>query len=164
MEFISASFAIQTVPLCSSVVAPADTELKCEATSPSDAQQTNQGRTLHVFDSQIAARFARALFVALGIQMAKFEVHEIFRLPARREIVIAGSVLEGQVSAGMSVQFELQPKLTCSAIIKGVEFIDRVAAHESLVGLVLVEQDEKEALVYSDLCPIGTIVDVSNEA
>jgi hypothetical protein len=31
-----------------------------------EAQQTNQGRTFHVLDSQIAARFARALFVALG--------------------------------------------------------------------------------------------------
>lgn len=30
------------------------------------AQQTNQGRALHALDSQIAARFARALFVALG--------------------------------------------------------------------------------------------------
>jgi hypothetical protein len=33
------------------------------------AQQTNQGRTFHVLDSQIAARFARALFVALGFKM-----------------------------------------------------------------------------------------------
>jgi hypothetical protein len=90
--------------------------------------------------------------------MAKFEVHEIFRLPARQEIVIAGRVVEGKVAAGMEVRFDLQSGLSCSASVKSVEFIDRVAAQESLAGLVLSELDEKEALVYSDLCPFGTVM------
>jgi hypothetical protein len=66
--------------------------------------------------------------------MAKFEVHEVFRLPARQEIVIAGKVVEGRVAAGMEVRFELQPGLSCSASVKSVEFMDRVAAQETLVG------------------------------
>lgn len=75
--------------------------------------------------------------------MAMFEVHEVFRLPARQLVVIAGKLLEGKVAAGMEVRFELQPSLSCSALVKSVEFIDRVAAQESLVGLVFSELDEK---------------------
>ena len=67
MERTSASYVIPTAPLYFSVAAQADTTLKCEATSLEDAQQTNQGRTFHVLDSQIAARFARGLFAALGL-------------------------------------------------------------------------------------------------
>jgi hypothetical protein len=96
--------------------------------------------------------------------MAKFEVHEVFRLPARQEVVIAGKVVEGKVAAGMEVRFELQPGLSCSASVKSVEFIDRVAARESFVALVLSELDEKESVVYSDLCPVGTIVEVAASA
>ena len=95
---------------------------------------------------------------------AKFEVLQIFRLPARQEIVVTGKVVEGKVVAGMEVRFELQPGLSCSAPVKSVEFVDTVDAQQSLVGLVLPELHEGDATVYSDLCPIGTVIEVTKDA
>jgi hypothetical protein len=95
---------------------------------------------------------------------AKFEVREVLRmrLPTGPSIVFAGCILEGSIRPGMDVLFELQPALYCSARITAVEFIDRVSVDGgSVIGLVCSETDSKEAELYSDLCPPGTIVQVN---
>ena len=95
---------------------------------------------------------------------AKFEVRKVLRmrLPRGPSIVFAGRILEGKIRPGMDVLFELQPSLYCSARITAVEFIDRVSGSvESVIGLVCSETDSKEAELYSELCPPGTIVQVN---
>jgi hypothetical protein len=93
---------------------------------------------------------------------AKFEVREVLRLrlPRGPSIIFAGRILEGAIHPGMDVQFELQPGLYCSSRITAVEYIDRVSVGESVIGLVCSETDSKEAELYSELCPPGTIVQV----
>jgi hypothetical protein len=94
---------------------------------------------------------------------AKFEIREVLRLrlPRRPSIIFAGRVLEGTIQPGMDVQFELQPGLYCSSRITAVEYIDRVSVGESVIGLVCSETDSQAAELYSDLCPPGTIVKVT---
>jgi hypothetical protein len=92
---------------------------------------------------------------------AQFEVREIFRLSAGPSVVFAGLILDGTVRPGMEIALELQPRLSCSCTIRSVEYIDRVSIGESLVGLLCAETDPGEAALYADLCPPGTVVQVS---
>jgi hypothetical protein len=94
--------------------------------------------------------------------MAKFEVREVFRLTSRGEFVIAGTVAEGEVRAGMCVSIWIDSKLFWDIPIKSIEFIDRIALKESLVALVCEEQSIEEALLCSDFCPLGTVIDVKD--
>jgi hypothetical protein len=86
------------------------------------------------------------------------------RLPRGPSIIFAGRILEGSIRPGMEVIFELQPALNCSARITAVEYIDRISVGESLICLVCSETDPKEAELYSDLCPPGTIVQVNRRS
>ncbi|MFZ2161147.1 MAG: hypothetical protein WAW02_02910 [Sideroxyarcus sp.] len=92
--------------------------------------------------------------------MASFEVREIFRLPNRNEFVIAGTIAEGKIIPGMVVSVWIDSKLYWHIPVKNIEYIDRVALNESLVGLVCAEANPNEAMLCSDLCPLGTIVEV----
>jgi hypothetical protein len=95
---------------------------------------------------------------------AKFEVREVLRmrLPRGPSIIFAGRILEGTIRPGMDVLFELQSAFYCSARITAVESIDRLSVGgESVIGLVCSETDSKEAELYSDLCPPGTVVQVN---
>jgi|ERR1700679_1759768 len=93
---------------------------------------------------------------------ARFEVREVLRLERGPSIIFAGRILEGAIHTGMNVQFELQPGLYCSSRITAVEYIDRVSVEENLIGLVCSETDSKEAELYAELCPPGTIVHVKS--
>ena len=95
--------------------------------------------------------------------MSRFEVREVFRLTSRKQIFIAGIILEGSVRVGDTVLFDLQEGLCCSAEIIGVEYLDRVAMSESLVCLVFAERDPNEATVYSTLCPSGTLITIDQK-
>ena len=79
--------------------------------------------------------------------MAKFQVHEVFRLPIRQQFVMAGTIVEGVVRPGKHAMIILQDKLTWSIPIAAVEFIDRLASapEKSLVGLVFAEQSSEDA-------------------
>jgi hypothetical protein len=96
--------------------------------------------------------------------MSKFKVDEVLRLPSRGEVVFAGSVIEGRVAPGMRVRLELQEGLYTTIQIKSVEFIDRIALKQSLLGLLCAERSEKDADVYADLCPSGTVIEVEADA
>ncbi len=101
----------------------------------------------------------------LGVSLsARFEVREVFRISARRKVVVAGVILEGIVRSGQIINFKLQDGLFCSAKIASVEYIDRVSSRESLVGLLCDEQDPQEAALYAELCPPGTVVGVNDAA
>lgn len=94
--------------------------------------------------------------------MAKLEVREVFRLTSRGEYVIAGMVTEGEVRKGMCASIWIDSKLFWEITIKRVEFIDRIALKESLVALVCEEQSVEEALLCSDFCPIGTVIEIKD--
>jgi len=96
--------------------------------------------------------------------MAKFEVREVFRLPSRREFVLAGRITEGELKAGMSALVWLDSHAFWDLRVKSVEYIDRISVGESLTGLVIAEQDANDAETCSELCPTGTVIEVKNAA
>ena len=94
--------------------------------------------------------------------MAKFQVMEIFRLPKRAQFVIAGRVTAGEVRAGMNALVLLDSRLYWRIQIAAVEFIDRVASKESLVGLICHEKNSEDAKLCHGLCGIGTEIEVTD--
>jgi len=94
--------------------------------------------------------------------MARFEVQEIFRLSSRRQVVVAGAIVDGSIRQGQKILFPLQDGLYCSAVITSVEYIDRPAFKESLVALVCNENDPQEAELYAGLCSPGTVISVDD--
>ena len=96
--------------------------------------------------------------------MAQFEVREVFRLSSGPSVAFAGRILDGYISPGMAIQLELQPRLNISTTIRSVEFLDRVSAGESLVTLLCDETDPQEAVLYSELCPPGTVISIQDSA
>jgi hypothetical protein len=100
----------------------------------------------------------------LGVSVgARFEVRSVFRFTARRKVVLAGRVLDGIARSGQTINFKLPDGLVYSAKIASVEFVERQFS-ESLVGLLCNEQDPKEAMLFAELCPPGTIVELSDAA
>jgi hypothetical protein len=94
--------------------------------------------------------------------MAKFQIIEVFRLPKRRQFVIAGKVMFGEIRAGMNALVLLDSRLHWSIPITAIEFIDRIASKESLVGLVCQETTAEDAALCQDLCEIGTEIEVTD--
>lgn len=92
--------------------------------------------------------------------MAKFEVREVFRLPQRGELAIAGKIVEGTLQVGMSAFVWLDGELFWDLPVRSIEYLDRVSVGESLVALVCKEHTEDDAEFCSELCPIGSIIDV----
>lgn len=93
--------------------------------------------------------------------MAKFGVREVLWLASRRELVLAGTIVEGTISAGMYARIWLDSQAFWSLPIKSVEAIDRVSAGGSLVGLVVHGLTEEDATVFSELCLPGDAIEVS---
>ena len=96
--------------------------------------------------------------------MVRFKVRELFRLPSRLEFVVTGVVLEGWAQAGHVIHFEVQDRLFVTAAVSSVEFLDRISVGESLTCLVCKESDPHDTAFYSDLCPPGTIVELTEVA
>jgi hypothetical protein len=94
--------------------------------------------------------------------MAKFEVREVFRLASRGEFAIAGIVTEGKVRPGMGASIWIDSELFWNIPIARIEYIDRIALRESLVALVCEEQNLEEALLCSDFCPLGAVIEVKD--
>lgn len=92
--------------------------------------------------------------------MAKFEVREVFRLPQRGELVIAGNIAEGTVRVGMSALVWLDGGLFWDLPVRSIEYLDRVSVGETLVALVCKEHTEDDADFCSELCPMGSIIEV----
>jgi hypothetical protein len=94
--------------------------------------------------------------------MAKFQVIEVFRLPARAQFVIAGKVTAGEVRVGMNALVLLDSQLYWRIPIVAVEFIDRIANRESLIGLVCAEMTTEDADLCHGLCELGTEIEVAD--
>ena len=94
---------------------------------------------------------------------ARFEVREVLRFTARRKVVLAGRVLDGIARSGQIINFKVPDGLSWSAKIDSVEFVDRIFS-EQLVGLLCDERDPREATLYAELCPPGTVVELSDAA
>jgi hypothetical protein len=94
---------------------------------------------------------------------ARFEVREVLRFTARRKVVLAGRVLEGIARSGQTINFKVPDGHAWSAKIASVEFVDRVFS-ESLIGLLCDERDPREATLYAELCPPGSVVELSDGA
>ena len=98
----------------------------------------------------------------LGLRVSRFQVIEIFRLPARAQFVIAGNVTVGEVRPGMNVLVLLDSKLYWRIPIVAVEFVDRIAGgKESLVGLVCAETTAEDAELCHGLCEMGTEIEIA---
>ncbi len=57
--------------------------------------------------------------------MSKFHVRDTFELPEKRLFVLAGSVVEGEIAAGMFVRVPLNPRFGVTERIHSVERIIR---------------------------------------
>jgi hypothetical protein len=94
---------------------------------------------------------------------ARFEVREVLRFAGRRKVVLAGHVLDGIARSGQIINFKVPDGHSWSAKIASVEVVDRMFS-EPLVGLLCDERDPREATLYAELCPPGTIVDLNDAA
>jgi hypothetical protein len=94
--------------------------------------------------------------------MRKFRISSIFRLASRREFVFAGEIAEGSIEGGMMLRVPLQGELYSCIPILGVELIRNTVDPKQSVGLRCSEQSDADVEFYSDLCPPGTVVEVSS--
>jgi hypothetical protein len=94
---------------------------------------------------------------------ARFEVREVLRFTARRKVVLAGRVLDGIARSGQTINFKVPDGHSWSAKIASVEFVDRMFS-APLIGLLCDERDAREATLYAELCPPGTVVELSDAA
>jgi len=95
--------------------------------------------------------------------VAKFEVHDVKRLPGRLAgpaVVFVGRIVEGKVGAGMKLWIEAHPRLFITCSIDSVENMDGTSAAESVLGLRCLEPVKADPNYYSNLCPPGTVIEV----
>lgn len=94
--------------------------------------------------------------------MAKFTVREVLWLQGRNELLLAGSISEGTVLAGMQALVWLDSKAFWAIPVTSVEFIDRPSVGETLVGLVCAGQTADDAKVCAELCLPGDVIEVAD--
>src|SRR5262249_8957013 len=82
--------------------------------------------------------------------MSKFRVNNTFALESRRLFVLAGSIVEGQIRAGMIVKVPLNSSLSISGQIHSVEFARRTDGRED-VCLCITYEDPDEVDVWKSL-------------
>jgi hypothetical protein len=82
--------------------------------------------------------------------MSKFRVNNTFALESRRLFVLAGSIVEGQIRAGMIVNVPLNSSLVVSGHIHSVEFARRADRRED-VCLCISYEDTDELGVWKNL-------------
>jgi hypothetical protein len=99
--------------------------------------------------------------------MSKFRVNDTFALESRRLFVLAGSIVEGQIRAGMIVNVPLNSSLVVSGQIHCVEFARRANGGED-VCLCISYEDSDELGVWNTLNVQNETLDVvpfnSNES
>ena len=87
----------------------------------------------------------------------------MLRFTGRRKVVLAGRVLDGIARSGQTINFKLPDGHFWPTKIASVEFVDRMFS-EQLVGLLCDERDPREATLYAELCPPGTVVELCDAA
>lgn len=96
--------------------------------------------------------------------MTRFVVREVFTLPRLNKFVFAGDIVEGAVAAGMTARVWLDGSAFCLLRVESVEYVDRTATGDVMVGLVFREEAEQQSEFYADLCPMGTIIELTDAA
>ena len=71
--------------------------------------------------------------------MSKFQVDNTFALESRRLFVLAGSIVEGQIRAGMIVKVPLNSSLSISGQIHSIEFARRTDGREDVCLCITYE-------------------------
>jgi len=91
--------------------------------------------------------------------MSKFRVRNTFVLESRRLFVLAGSIVEGQIRAGMIVNVPLNSSLVISGEIHSVEFTRRSDGREDIC-LCISYEDSDELGVWNALNVRNETLDV----
>ena len=91
--------------------------------------------------------------------MSKLRVNDTFALESRRLFVLAGSIVEGQLRAGMIVNVPLNSSLVVSGQIHSVEFARRADGRED-VCLCISYEDSDELGVWNALNVRNETLDV----
>jgi uncharacterized protein (DUF1015 family) len=91
--------------------------------------------------------------------MSKFRVNDTFALESRRLFVLAGSIVEGQIRAGMIVNVPLNSSLLISGQIHSVEFVRRTDERED-VCLCIAYEGSDELGVWNALNVQNEMLDV----
>jgi hypothetical protein len=75
--------------------------------------------------------------------MSKFLVNSTFALERRRLFVLAGSITEGQIRAGMIVNVPLNSSLSIAEQIQSIEFIRRTDGREDVCLCIAYESSDE---------------------
>jgi hypothetical protein len=75
--------------------------------------------------------------------MSKFRVNDTFTLERRRLFVLAGSIVEGQIQAGMMVNVLLNSSLSISGQIHSIEFARRADGREDVCLCIACEGSDE---------------------
>jgi hypothetical protein len=78
--------------------------------------------------------------------MSKFRVNDTFTLESRRLFVLAGSIVEGQIRAGMIVNAPLNSSLLISGQIHSVEFARRSGGRDDVCLCIAYEDSDELGL------------------
>ena len=76
--------------------------------------------------------------------MPKFRVKDTFEIPSRGLFVLAGSIIEGKIQAGMFVHFPFNPSLGMTAKIQYIEFARRTGGGEDTCLCIESEPEMNE--------------------
>jgi hypothetical protein len=80
--------------------------------------------------------------------MPKFHVKDTFEIPDRRLFVMAGSIVEGEIRAGMFVHIGFNPAFATTARIHSIEFARREGGEDVCL---CIEADRELAEFMRDL-------------
>jgi hypothetical protein len=75
--------------------------------------------------------------------MSKFRVNDTFVRDHRQLFVLAGSIVEGQIQAGMTVNLPLNFSLSISGQIHGIEFARRTDGREDVCLCIACEGSDE---------------------
>ena len=84
------------------------------------------------------------VFICPAPIMPKFHVINTFEIPDRQLFVIAGSVVEGEIRAGMFVHVPFNPAVAMTARIHSIEFARRQGDGEDMCLCLQAEPDALE--------------------
>jgi hypothetical protein len=75
--------------------------------------------------------------------MSKFRVSDTFAVERRRLFVLAGSIADGQIRAGMIVNVPLNASLSIAGQIQSIEFARRIDGREDICLCIAYESSDE---------------------
>ena len=91
--------------------------------------------------------------------MSKFRVTDTFSLESRRLFVLAGSIVEGEIQAGMIVRVPLSSSVSVSGPIHSVEFARRAGGWED-VCFCIAYDDPSELATWRGISIGGETIEI----